>query len=70
MSWAVSVWTHASHLVLTELFLVAAAAEKALEITRSLIDLAKIQNNLSKPVTVYVTLRVSSEANLTTLKML
>ncbi|KAJ3560185.1 hypothetical protein NP233_g11003 [Leucocoprinus birnbaumii] len=29
-----------------------AAAEKALEITRSLIDLAKIQNNLSKPLTV------------------
>lgn len=31
---------------------VAAAAEKALEITRSLIDLAKIENNLSKPLTV------------------
>lgn len=30
----------------------AAAAEKALEITRSLIDLAKIQNDLSKPLTV------------------
>ncbi|KAF5346825.1 hypothetical protein D9756_010564 [Leucocoprinus leucothites] len=29
-----------------------AAAEKAIEITRSLIDLTKIQNNLSKPLTV------------------
>lgn len=33
---------------------IAAAAEKALEITRSLIDLAKIESGLSKPLTVYV----------------
>lgn len=35
-------------------FATAAAAEKALEITRSLIDLAKIENDLSKELTVYV----------------
>lgn len=33
-------------------FATAAAAEKALEITRSLIDLAKIENDLSKELTV------------------
>jgi hypothetical protein len=36
------------------LWTAAAAAEKALEITRSLIDLAKIENGLSKELTVYV----------------
>jgi hypothetical protein len=35
---------------------IAAAAEKALEITRSLIDLAKIENGLSKSLTVYARL--------------
>ena len=32
----------------------AAAAEQAINITKSLIDLAKIENNLSKEITVYV----------------
>jgi len=35
--------------------LLAAAAEKAIEITRSLIDLAKIEHGLSKPLTMWVT---------------
>ncbi len=36
------------------LFLKAAAAEKALDITKSLIDLAKIEGGLEKDITVYV----------------
>ena len=32
----------------------AAAAEQAINITKSLIDLAKIENDLSKEITVYV----------------
>lgn len=34
------------------IFSIAAAAEKGIEITRSLIDLAKIENGLSKELTV------------------
>jgi alpha-N-arabinofuranosidase len=35
-------------------FSTAAAAEKGLEITKSLIDLAKIEGDLTKDITVYV----------------
>ncbi len=39
----------------------AAAAENGIEITRSLINLAKIQNGLSKPLTMYIHLLSNAE---------
>lgn len=44
--------------------LLAAAAEKAIQITRSLIELAKIENSLAKSLTMYVVeLALSSGPN-------